>query len=300
MQPQLPVRSPRSDFGEFKQKVRKFVDAVADLPRSPRFSLHQPESLESYDAIVIGSDEVWNFRHPWYGGKPIFFGSGLQAERLISYAASFGNHDVTEGIHPHWAEQLRRFAALSVRDDNSRLLVKSATDREAELVLDPCLLFPQPAQPKALQGSEPYALVYGHSFPAWLEEPARAWSRRTGIPLVSVGYRIQWANEQRISAGPSEFARLMAEARAVITNFFHGCVFALLNGKPFIAVPSAYRLNKVRDLASALGAEQRIIDESTPDTVTAMLLEEKPEAAIGERIDDHRRRSNAFLDEALR
>ena len=39
---------------------------------------------------MVGSDEVWNFRHPWYGGASIFFGDYCNADRLISYAASFG------------------------------------------------------------------------------------------------------------------------------------------------------------------------------------------------------------------
>ena len=46
---------------------------------------------------MVGSDEVWNFRHPWYGSKPIFFGDGLNADRLVSYAASFGKFNETYG-----------------------------------------------------------------------------------------------------------------------------------------------------------------------------------------------------------
>ena len=40
----------------------------------------------------------------------------------------------------------------------------------------------------------------------------------------------------------------MAAAESVATNFFHGCIFALLNNKPFACVGSAYRSNKLRGL----------------------------------------------------
>jgi hypothetical protein len=298
-QPSLPERTPRSLFPQLKAKGRKFVAAFEDLPRSPRFSLHAPGEAGGYDAIVVGSDEVWNFRHPWYGSKPIFFGTGLKAERLISYAASFGNHDAADGIHPDWAAELGRFSRISVRDENSRQLVQGALGCDPDLVLDPCLQFPDSIRRNALQGQAPYALVYGHGFPAWLQEAAARWSRRTGISLVSIGYRNDFAAEQRISAGPDEFADAVAGASAVITNFFHGCVFALVNGKPFLSAPSAYRFNKVRDLAAALGAERRLVGEGNADESFDTLLAEPVEPHVADAITALRAQSNRYLDAAL-
>ena len=129
-QPKLPERSPRSDLRSYGAKARLFHDAFRRLPLSRRFSLHQPEQAGSYDAIVVGSDEVWNFRHPWYGSKPIFFGDGLKADRLVSYAASFGNHSAWHGIHGEWAAKLDNFSAISVRDENSSQLVREGIGAE--------------------------------------------------------------------------------------------------------------------------------------------------------------------------
>ena len=64
----------------------------------------------------------------------------------------------------------------------------------------------------------------------------------------------------------------MAGASAVITNFFHGCVFALLNGKPWASAPSDYRSIKIPDLAAKLGTEHRIVNEETSDADLAELL----------------------------
>jgi hypothetical protein len=265
---------------------------------SRRFSLHEPAAARGYDAIVVGSDEVWNFRHPWYGSKPIFFGEGIKAPRLISYAASFGNHSAWHGIDAEWASKLSRFSALSVRDENSRHLVRGSTGRDPEIVLDPCLLFPEPAKVERHE-AEPYALVYGHGFPAWLQTLAERWSSRTGIRLVSVGYSNDFAHEQRIAEGPIEFAQLVSGASAVITNFFHGCVFALLYGKPWATVPSDYRSIKIPDLAAKLGAEHRLIDQEVSDAEFADLLDTPIHAAVETRINELRGRSEAYLDAAL-
>lgn len=298
LQPKLPERTPRHELSIYARKTRRFVEAISALPLSKRFSLHEPQEVEEYDAILVGSDEVWNFRHPWYGSKPIFWGDGLRARRLVSYAASFGNHSAWDGIHPAWARKLGRFSSLSVRDQNSWHLVRGATEREAELVLDPCLLFPGSAQQKA-NLKTPYALVYGYGFPAWLKRLARRWSYAADVRLVSVGYSNDFAHEQRIGDGPIEFAQLVSGASAVITNFFHGCVFGLLSGKPWATAPSDYRSIKIPDLAATLGAENRVVDSGIDDHRFAELMSTPLEPAVEQRLAGLRGRSEAYLDAAL-
>ena len=298
-QPSLPEHTPRADFPLYKAKSRKFLQAFEELPLSPRFPLGDPGTMQGYDAVVVGSDEVWNFRHPWYGGKPIFFGSGLQTPRLVSYAASFGNHDSSDGVHPDYAARLGRFSHISVRDENSRQLVEGALGVDPTLVLDPCLQFPDPIQRKAPAGGSPYALVYGHGLPLWLRDATKRWSQRSRIPLVSIGYRNDFADTQWIDAGPEDFADAVAGASAVITNFFHGCVFALVNNTPFVSAPSAYRFNKVRDLAAALGAGHRLVGEGANDESFDKLLATPIEPQVQDLITAIRARSNRYLDAAL-
>lgn len=88
----------------------------------------------------------------------------------------------------------------------------------------------------------------------------------------------------------------MAGAAAVLTNFFHGCVFALLNDKPFASAPSAYRFNKVRDLADALGAHAHLVQ---PGAGFDAVLDAPLDPAIGARIAALRADSHAYLDRVL-
>jgi hypothetical protein len=298
LQPELPRRTPRRFLNGYAAKVRRFAGAVAALPLSRRFPLHEPERAGEYDVIVVGSDEVWNFHHPWFGSKPIFFGEKLRANRLVSYAASFGNHSAWDGIDPGWARKLDRFTALSVRDENSWHLVRGGLGREPAIVLDPCLQFPH--SPSAEHADRrAYAVVYGHGFPEWLKRRVRRWADRSKLPLVSIGYLNDWADEQLVGSGPSEFAQLMAGASAVITNFFHGCVFALLNGKPWVSSPSAYRSIKIPDLVSLLGAEARLVDDETSQRTVDELLETPVKERVTARIGELRAQSDAYLDAAL-
>jgi hypothetical protein len=298
LRPHQPFPTLAVDRPLYARKVRRFFDAFATLPVSAPFSLDDPAQMDAYDTIVVGSDEVWNLSHPWYGRYPAFFGRGLRAEQLVSYAASCGNYDAWHGLDGDLLEGLRRFKAISVRDENSRRLVVEVTDARAELVLDPCLQFAERREVPANDQSD-YLAVYGHSFPAWFGPAVRRWAKSRGLRLVSIGYRNDWADEQRIDAGPEEFADAMARAVAVATNFFHGCVFAMINGKPFACAATDYRSNKVRSLTSSLGAQAHMIHESTPPQGYEAILGQPLDGRVMERIEAWRRTSDDYLDQAL-
>ncbi|MFS0772692.1 polysaccharide pyruvyl transferase family protein [Sphingomonas sp. 1P08PE] len=297
-QPELPARTPRRHHPALGRKVRAFTDAVAALPRSPAFPLDRPDQAEPVDTVVVGSDEVWNFAHPWYSARPLFFGEGLRARRLVSYAASFGNHPAAKGVDAGWTARLRRFDAVSVRDENSRAMIAAALSIEPDMVLDPCLQFPA-VLPAAPSSEGDYILLYGHGLPGWFVQAVRRWATATGTRIVSVGYPNAVADEDRSDAGPLEFAALMAGARAVATSFFHGAVFALHYARPFVAAASPYRRLKLEGLTDQLGARHRLIDETTGDAAIRQLLGTPLEPEVHRRIAEGRVRSTRYLDRVL-
>ena len=299
LRPTLPTVAPASDRPRYRAKVREFARLIDDLPQSAPFDLDDPGPLAAYDAVVVGSDEVWNLNHPWYGGAPLFYGDGLHPRRLVSYAASFGNYDAAAGLDERWADRLRRFDAISVRDDNSRDLVVDAIGIEPELVVDPCLL-----APPALEGcwtgpDEPFLAVYGHNFSPWFVAEVQRIARRRGLTIVSVSYRNDWADVQWLEAGPHEFAHAVARAAAMATNFFHGCVFALLHHTPFVCEASPYRRNKVQWLMSAIGGEHHLLTEASPAERYSDLLVEPVDPALDRALAAHRASSLAYLDAAV-
>ena len=133
-----PLAAPaRADAG---RRPRRLRPQGPPLPRRLRaaaaVAADQPRRASgqrtSYDLVLVGSDEVWNLRHPWYGGAPLFYGVGAPGRRLAAYAASFGNQPATDRLDAGRAALLRRFEAISVRDDNSRALVRAALGRDPD------------------------------------------------------------------------------------------------------------------------------------------------------------------------
>ncbi|QMU29206.1 polysaccharide pyruvyl transferase family protein [Adhaeribacter radiodurans] len=299
-QPVLPTSVPKSDYPLYREKILKFFRIFDSLPLSKRFDLENPDHMENYDVVVVGSDEVWNLSHPWFGGCSLFYGDGLKAKRLVSYAASFGNYDATWGMEPAWAEKLRNFNNISVRDANSQAIIKNALGFEPEMVLDPCLQFPVHPDARPLNHlQKPYIAVYGHNFTESFASEIRHYANKKGLPLISIGYRNDWADEQWLTADPHDFANFMAQAEAVVTNFFHGCVFALRNAKPFVCETTPYRRYKLQGLMAKIGGEHHLIPEGTPAQVYEARLSEPLNPEILQKINQLRQTSNAYLDSAL-
>jgi hypothetical protein len=290
--------APKTDVFRFLLKTVKFIRAQQRMDRTPMFSLHSPPNFSDYDLVVVGSDEVWNLRHPWLGGVPLFFGERLAPKQLVSYAASFGNHDSAAGLTPEWISRLRRFDQISVRDSNSFELIDRHLGQTPALVLDPCLLHSSAEVGPAHPAARPYVLVYGNRYCPEFIKATRDWATRQNLRIVSVGYRNEWTDESLISAGPHDFVRLYREASAVATTYFHGCVFALKHRRPFVAQLSDYRANKVRGLLTLLGASHRIFDPANPENVAA-LLSTPVERTVTETIDRIRSASSAFLNKCL-
>lgn len=298
LQPQLPSRSPAGDRQAHGLKTRAFFEAFAKLPLSAPFPSEDPGRAEEFDIVLVGSDEVWNLRHPWYGGYPIFYGKGLKTGRLVAYAASFGNHPAANGLPEQWAALLADFAAISVRDQNSEQIIRGALGLAPELVVDPCLLFPSVIDRGPVETEMPYVAIYGHGFPRWFAAAAAQWASSRGLRLVSIGYRNDWADAQWIAASPQRFAALMAGATAIVTNFFHGCVFALLNARPFACVSSDYRANKLRGLMQTAGSPLNLVAEEQVGIVPD-LLGAPPAPEVGRRLELLRTRSLDYLRRAV-
>ena len=298
-QPTLPTPVPATDLPLYRKKIESFFKAFKQLPLSAPFPLQQPQQMERYDVVVVGSDEVWNPFHPWFSRCPVFFGEGLQTQRLIAYAASFGNFPCSWDLDKALADKLRSFDQISVRDESSAILVKKAIATDADLVLDPCLQFDVAAEERELPWNGGFLAVYGHNFSSSFITKVQQFAKDSRLNLVSIGYRNDWANEQWIDADPHQFVHFIRNSSAVVTNFFHGCVFSLRHRKPFVCESTPYRSNKVHDLMNRAGTASRLVSEDTTAAIVAEKLQCPPADAVFERLAQLREQSNQYLNRAL-
>ncbi len=93
-----------------------------------------------YDAILSGSDQIWNPKiFPNGHFDPVFFGA-FSDRRKIAYAPSFGIPKVPEDMEQELRSYLDAFSHLSVRERQGQAIVTEVTGQTVPVVLDPTLL----------------------------------------------------------------------------------------------------------------------------------------------------------------
>ena len=224
----------------------------------------------SKDALVCGSDQMWNTS---YNFNPDFFLAG-RGPLKISYAPSVGTADFKEDSKPSVKSFLSDFKYISVREQTGRHAVERLTGRDdIKVVMDPVFL---PGRAKweefaakatgtaAVQGGK-YLLCYllrkRDDYPTVIGNTAAGYGLKRILIVRSFenpGLSVEGA-ETVCDAGPREFVRLIADAAAVLTDSFHGTAFSIIFNKEVTALKrfddadEASQNSRISDLFSSLG-----------------------------------------------
>jgi exopolysaccharide biosynthesis predicted pyruvyltransferase EpsI len=103
----------------------------------------------------------------------------------------------------------------------------------------------------------------------------------------------------RIAPSIENWLRGFFDARFVITDSFHACVFSILFNKPFIVIGNKERgMDRFNSLLSMFGLQERLI-ASVNDLNAATLETEINWNEINNILQDRRKYSESFLIKAL-
>lgn len=231
-----------------------------------------------FDAIVVGSDQVW--RGKYFKNRIehayLDFCEGWNVKR-IAYAASFGTDgwEYTPEQTKRCGELLKRFDAVSVREDSGVDLCHIYFGVEAQHVLDPTMLltkedyiqlFEKANTPKSKGTLLNYILDETPEKETLINEIAKEKNLRpfrvnskVEDPKVSLQERIQPPVEQ--------WLRGFYDAEFVVTDSFHACVFSILFNKPFVVVGNAQRgMARLASLLYAMQLQNCLIPEDAKFT----------------------------------
>ncbi|MDD3686012.1 MAG: polysaccharide pyruvyl transferase family protein [Bacteroidales bacterium] len=232
----------------------------------------------AYSKFIVGSDQVWNWENN--GGDATFLLSFVEADDMkISYSSSFGIAEIPEDKKSIYQQYLSRFSFLSVREQHGVELVKSLTNRDAVLVLDPVFLL---TKEQWLQVSDKKEIRERFVF-SYTNKP----NQFEGF-LFSTNYDIQDSFLYKLSRNvklsdfihrkvrvkysisPSKFLSIIRDAELIVTASFHCVAISIIMNKPFVAILTGDKGKDERLLSilSLLGLENRILtDQMTQDIV---------------------------------
>lgn len=264
-----------------------------------------------YDAIVVGSDQIWRRRFmPYQDVRIAFldFTKGLDIKR-IAYAASFGIDywDFTEKDTNIIKESIRMFDAVSVREDSGVSLCKQYLGyNNAIQVLDPTLLLERKDYENLIENSnntykpEGRLMLYILNYTDEKKQYISQVSNRLNLKPFETNskYEVKGASLEEIVQPPVEqWLRSFRDSSFVITDSFHACVFSILFHKPFIVIGNKSRgLARFQSLLSLFELEDRmLIDTYDVSLCNKDINWEK----VDSKLDKLRTDSKSFLQQTL-
>lgn len=247
------------------------------------------------DTLVIGSDEVFHCLQAEedVGYSKELFGERNNASRLISYAASFGATTLQglrqHGIADEIGRMLAAFDAISVRDENSGVIVRSLARREPAFHLDPVFLYDYAPLMPASVPMRDYIVVYAYSdrIAAKEAQAIRAFAKAQGKTLVSIGTR-QFFCDYNLVASPFELLSYIKNADYIVTDTFHGAVFSVKYNKQFAVLVRDSNRQKLRDLLGRFALEDREVRslQALPDILRAKVAYEPVNEIIARQVQN--------------
>lgn len=210
-----------------------------------------------YECYIVGSDQVWNPNFTITTGASFLDFAG--EKRRVAVSASFGVKEIKDKKKKEeYAEYLRNFEAVSVRENSGVGIVKELIGKDVPVLLDPTLMLSKfdwyniMRRPHGMKDKK-YVMCYllgkyEEDVIDGLEEYARNHSLEI-IMLENDNYQLGYCNDIQFGFGPSEFLWLIANCEKVITDSFHAVVFSLIFRKKVIAIP---RKSQVGDMSTRL------------------------------------------------
>lgn len=222
-----------------------------------------------YDVIIVGSDEVWNTSN-FRGFAQPYFLIGVEGCRKFSYAASArcDYSKLSQDAHKLLRKGLQEFEFISVRDSltYNQVLGEGVPADKITISCDPSFLYNFNVERKDVNDIVKNKKIDARkrNILVLCENKAVCKSIYSELHneynlITAAIYANGFISEPNID--PFEWMELIKSVDFVISSFFHGSCYSLLNDTPFIAVASsASRRSKLQDLLGNSPLKNRFVD----------------------------------------
>ena len=273
--------------------TQEFLDMRKHLNISSKY--YNPNE-DRYDAIIVGSDEIWNVQEPSFEHIDEFLGYNLSAPKIIAYApgANKTNGKVFEEYYKG-TRDLSSFTSLSARDTNALDIIRTVTKKDAPLLVDPTVLVDSYDNYMEECKEKDYILVYGWSFSEEEKQSVIDFAKKKNLPLYSVGYELDWC-DKFIGSNVFKFLAYMKNATyAVTSETFHGTIFSIIFNKQFVAM--SHGRFKTNELLERTNLKYR--DCMSADEIIKKLEESIDYTEVNKWIADEKKKAKDYLRNAI-
>ena len=221
--------------------------------------------FSEFDAIFLGSDQIWEA--PITGGKfdDVFFGTGAKC-KVIAYAASNKSKSLTPQEVVYYKQHLAGYSGIGVREITLQKLLSEIMKQPVVHTVDPTIL----AGKLLIDGvenkrpiPEKYVLVYEVVEHQEVIKQAKRYAYKMGARVVILSAYIQYTEKELrdFTASPADFINYIRYAECVFTSSFHGTAISIICKADFYSFKqyntSDLRINSLLETA---GLINRFVD----------------------------------------
>jgi hypothetical protein len=247
-----------------------------------------------YDAVILGSDEIWNLNNRTFDHSPIYFGGTINAKKRISYAPSANGMTGEDFLkRPEECKLLKSIEYLSARDHKSVALVNHVTQREVTEVLDPTFLIDWTPY-EVTNTPDNYVLVYCYGLTNERLKAIESLALKLKAEVIIVGHYFQ-CKYKVYELNPFKFLGYIKHAKAIVTDSFHGTILSIQYNKEFCSY--AGHNYKVSSVLETFSLQQR--NATTLDDLSKIFEYRIDYQHVNAEIDSRKAISKTFLKNAL-
>lgn len=219
----------------FNVKKRRFLEA---FKKEHTMVGEYYSRCKKLDAVFIGSDEVFSIEP---GLNPFFWGMGVPTEYCFAYAGCFGPTTLEFIREKHAMEfisaGIKRFARISVRDENSQNIIGELSGSFPIQVCDPVILYGYIDEKKKFVRpmKEKYLFVYAYDNNMNDSEEVACilrYAKEKSLKVITAGFYHKWC-DRSVNVDPIELLKWIYFAECVVTDTFHGTVMSMIMNTPF-------------------------------------------------------------------
>ena len=289
--------------------IRTHINLSETIDTDKKIATHFKKN--HYDAVVVGSDQTWR---PKYSPNIYNFFldvlTGSQTKR-ISYAPSFGSDQWEFNIHQteRCKELIKRFDAISVREDSGISLSQKHLGVTPTLVLDPTLLVSKQEYIDLIKSKElannsglyTYVLDRNTEKLSIIDRVCKQINVKEfrNQPKVSLSSPMSDNVQDYVYPAIEGWLNGFYQADFIVTDSFHGTVFSILFNKPFIAIANKERGNsRFESLLKQFDLQHRLIHKES-DITPALLTQTIDFDSINAKLEVLKAESFNFLKQAI-
>lgn len=291
------------DFSYISQHTIAFINR--NITKEERKKDFSDVKAEEFNAFIVGSDQIWRpkYFHTHIKHAYLAFAKEWNIKR-IAYAASFGTDEweYTPEETTKCSTLAKMFDAISVREASAVKICKERLGVEATHLLDPTMLltaeeyiklFQEAKTPKSKGDLMCYILDRNED----TKQIINLISSQKGLTAFHTNSRVEDDNapiEERVQPAVEEWLRGFYDAKLVITDSFHACVFSILFNKPFIVYGNKERgMTRFNSLLSIFNLQERLV--ATPQEAQEIINKAIDWKNVNDTLDKWREKSNNFL-----